>query len=98
MIDPTAQLSASRQAVVLGISRGSVYYKPRPDSDADLKLLHLHDIWQAKTKAAFDLFVETYGVKYECAVAKRVKDRDELLAFYDFLTEHWKQIRNTNRI
>lgn len=33
MIDPTARLSVSRQAVVLGISRGSVYYKPRPVSD-----------------------------------------------------------------
>ena len=34
MIDPTATLSVSRQAIVLGISRGSVYYKPRPVSDA----------------------------------------------------------------
>ena len=32
MIDPTARLSISRQAIVLGISRGSVYYKPRPVS------------------------------------------------------------------
>jgi putative transposase len=37
MIDPTAKLSVSRQAKVLGISRGSVYYKPRPVSDANLK-------------------------------------------------------------
>ena len=48
----------------------------------------LQDIWMAETKkeanAAFDLFVDTYGVKYEKAVAKLVKDRDELLAFYDF--------------
>ena len=39
MIDPNAKLSLSRQARVLGISRGSVYYKPRPVSDADLKLM-----------------------------------------------------------
>ena len=51
-----------------------------------------------KAKAAFDLFVETYGVKYEKAVAKLVKDRDELLAFYDFPAEHWKHIRTTNPI
>lgn len=55
---------------------------------------HLNDIWQAETKgeagAAFDFFVETYGVKYEKAVAKLVKDRKVLLAFYDFLAEHWK--------
>jgi putative transposase len=30
MIDPMAKLSVSRQAIVLGISRGSVYYRPRP--------------------------------------------------------------------
>jgi putative transposase len=40
MIDPSAKLSVSRQAIVLGISRGSVYYKPRPASDSDLKLMH----------------------------------------------------------
>lgn len=63
---------------------------------------HLHDIWQAETRAeanaAFDFFVETYGVKYEKAVAKMVKDRDVLLAFYDFPAEHWKHIRTTNPI
>jgi hypothetical protein len=40
MIDLTAKLSVSRQAIVLGISRGSGSYKPRPVSDADLKLMH----------------------------------------------------------
>ena len=40
MIDRTAKLSISRQAIVLGISRGSVYYQPRPVSGADLKLMH----------------------------------------------------------
>ena len=63
---------------------------------------HLHDIWQAETKAdtdiAFDFFVQTYGVKYEKAVAKLVKDRDVLLAFYDFPAEHWKHIRSANPI
>jgi len=63
---------------------------------------HLHDILQAETKAeasvAFNFFVETYGVKYEKAVAKLVKDRDVLLAFYDFPAEHWKHIRTTNPI
>jgi len=62
----------------------------------------MQDIWMAETKkeanAAFDLFIETYGVKYEKAVAKLVKDRDELLAFYDFPAEHWKHIRTTNPI
>ncbi len=61
---------------------------------------HLHDIWQAatKAKAAFDFFVETYGVKWDKAVAKRVKDRDALLTFYDYPAEHWKHIRTSNPI
>ena len=40
MIDLAAKLSVSRQAIVLGISRGSVSYKPRPVSDADMKPMH----------------------------------------------------------
>ena len=43
MIDPTSKLSINRQARVLGISRSSVYYQPRPISDADLKLMHRID-------------------------------------------------------
>jgi putative transposase len=43
MIDPSAKLSVSRQAIVLGISRGSVYYQPRSVSDPDLKLMHRID-------------------------------------------------------
>ena len=63
---------------------------------------HLHDIWQAETKAkanaAFDFFVETCGVKWDKAVAKLVKDRDALLTFYDYPAEHWKHIRTSNSI
>jgi putative transposase len=62
----------------------------------------LQDIWQAETKddavTAFDLFVETYGVKYERAVKKLTKDKDVLFTFYDFPAEHWKHIRTTNPI
>jgi putative transposase len=39
MIDAGAKLSISKQARILGISRGAVYYQPRPVSDADLKLM-----------------------------------------------------------
>ena len=63
---------------------------------------HLHDIWQAETKTkanvAFDFFVETYGVKWDKAVAKLVNDRDALLTFYDYPAEHWKHIRTSNPI
>ena len=63
---------------------------------------HLQDIWQAESRKqadkALDIFVKTYGVKYEKAAAKLVKDRDTLLTFYDFPAEHWKHIRTTNPI
>ena len=32
------------------------------------------------------------------AVACLVKDKDELLAFYDFPAEHWRHLRTTNPI
>jgi putative transposase len=43
MIDRNHDLSISRQAKVLGISRGSVYYLPRPVSDVDLALMRRID-------------------------------------------------------
>ena len=62
----------------------------------------LQEIWMAATKndalAAFDAFIETWGVKYDKAVECLVKDRDALLAFYDFPAEHWKHLRTTNII
>ena len=62
----------------------------------------LQEIWMAETKkealAAFDVFVETWDVKYDKAVECLVKDRDALLAFYDFPAEHWKHLRTTNVI
>src|SRR5262249_36910877 len=62
----------------------------------------LHDIWQAATRAAaekaFDLFVATYRAKYAKATDCLAKDREELLAFYDFPAEHWVHLRTTNPI
>lgn len=43
MIDKSHELPVSRQAAVLGISRGSVYYLPRPVSDANLALMRRID-------------------------------------------------------
>jgi hypothetical protein len=42
--------------------------------------------------------VETWSVKYDKAVECLIKDRDALLAFYDFPAEHWKHLRTTNVI
>jgi putative transposase len=62
----------------------------------------LHDIWMASTRAeanqAFDLFLETFRAKYPKAVECLEKDRDKLLAFYDFPAEHWPHLRTTNPI
>src|ERR1700693_4431704 len=62
----------------------------------------LQEIWMAETKkdavVAFEAFAETYEVKYEKAVDCLTKDRDVLLAFYDFPAEHWKHLRTTNPI
>ena len=43
MIDRDHRLSVTRQAGLLALSRASVYYAPRPVSDADLALLRRID-------------------------------------------------------
>ena len=43
MIDRTHQLGVGRQAKALGISRGSVYYLPRPMTEVDLALMRRID-------------------------------------------------------
>ena len=62
----------------------------------------LHDIWMAesrdKAKAAFDSAITRFGAKYPQAMGCLEKDREELLAFYDFPAEHWIHIRTTNPI
>jgi len=62
----------------------------------------LQAIWMAETKtdadAAFDAFIESYQVKYDKAAECLRKDREALLAFYDFPAEHWKHLRTTNPI
>jgi putative transposase len=62
----------------------------------------LHDIWMADTREhanqAFDLFKKTYEAKYPKAVECLTKDREVLLAFYDFPAEHWIHVRTTNPI
>ena len=73
-----------------------------PNSQQPKAKRALQEIWMAETKtdalAAFDAFVETWGVKYDKAVECLIKDREALLAFYDFPAEHWKHLRTTNVI
>ncbi len=63
---------------------------------------HLQDIWMAEVKAdaeaAFDLFLKTYQNKYPKACECLEKDREQMLAFYDFPAEHWVHIRLSNPI
>ena len=62
----------------------------------------LHEIWRSETRQrgfqAFDTFMKKYGQKYSAACACLLKDREELMAFYDFPAEHWKHLRTTNPI
>lgn len=62
----------------------------------------LQDIWMAETRdeayKAFRLFEQRYGAKYPKATECLVKDKDEMLAFYDFPAEHWAHVRTTNPI
>ena len=62
----------------------------------------IHSIWQAETKLeaekAFDLFLTTYDAKYPKATLCLQKDREELMAFYDFPAKHWQSIRTSNPI
>jgi transposase-like protein len=63
---------------------------------------HLQDIWMAEVKAdaeaAFDVFLKTYQNKYPKACECLEKDREQMLAFYDFPAEHWVHIRTSNPI
>ncbi|MDP4026494.1 IS256 family transposase [Methylobacterium sp. NEAU 140] len=62
----------------------------------------LREIHGAPTRAAAEralaVFVEKYGAKYARAADCLNKDRDALLAFFDFPAEHWDHLRTTNPI
>ncbi|QCW82876.1 hypothetical protein EQU24_11945 [Methylotuvimicrobium buryatense] len=73
-----------------------------PDSIQGKAKAGLKEIWMADTKAqankAFDTFLLDFEAKYPKAVSVLAKDRESLLAFYDFPAEHWIHIRTTNPI
>ena len=62
----------------------------------------LREVWMAPDRttalAAIDIFTKKYGAKYPKAVECLTKDKDALLAFYDFPAEHWVHLRTTNPI
>jgi putative transposase len=62
----------------------------------------LREIYGAPTRAAAEMainvFADKYGAKYDKAVACLTKDRETLLAFFDFPAEHWDHLRTSNPI
>ena len=52
----------------------------------------------ASAEVAIDVFAEKYGAKHDKAVECLTKDREALLAFFDFPAEHWDHLRTTNPI
>ena len=49
-------------------------------------------------RRAFDNWIERYEEKYPKATACLARDREELLAFYNFPAAHWTHLRTTNVI
>ncbi|MGG2143910.1 IS256 family transposase [Symbiopectobacterium sp. RP] len=62
----------------------------------------LREVWLAESRdaanEAFDVLLARFSAKYPAAMKKLEKAREELLAFYDFPSEHWTSIRTTNPI
>ena len=62
----------------------------------------LDDIQHAATRAeaetALAVFTEKYGIKYPKGVACLTKDKEAMLAFFDFPAEHWGHLRTSNPI
>lgn len=62
----------------------------------------LQEIYLAGTRkdanTAFDRFLQTYEDKYPQVADCLAKDRETLLAFYDFPAAHWIHLRTTNPI
>ena len=62
----------------------------------------LHEIMNAEhreaAEAAVDRCQETYGAKYPKATEKLIKDRESLLAHFEYPAEHWLHLRTTNAI
>jgi transposase-like protein len=62
----------------------------------------LHEIMYAETRAqaerGIEAFVAEFSPKYEKAVDCLIKDREALLAFFDFPAEHWKHLRTSHPI
>ena len=81
-----------------GIERVGSHAQVHPRKGQGGSAGHLDGRDEEGGQRSLRIFVETCGVKDGKAVAKLVKDREELLAFFDFPAEHWKHTRTANPI
>jgi putative transposase len=62
----------------------------------------LREIWlspdRAAAEAAMTTFSEKYAPKYSKAVECLIKDREQMLTFFDFPADHWDHLRTSNPI
>jgi len=62
----------------------------------------IHEITEAEDKkhaeSAIEAFASEFGVKWPKAVSKIVDDKEALLTYYDYPTQHWRHLRTTNPI
>ena len=65
MIDRSHKLWVARQAKLLGFSRGSVYYLPRPVPDGDLALMRRIDQLSAAARTSESPRLAQEQAKYE---------------------------------
>jgi len=62
----------------------------------------LHNIWMEETRedayAAFDGAIKRFETKHPKAMNCLQKDKEQMLAFYDYPAKHWRHIRTSNPI
>ncbi len=69
----------------------------QPNMKADLR--EIRDAPdRASAETAVAVFAEKYSAKYAKAVGCLTKDREALLAFFDFPAEHWDHLRTSNPV
>jgi putative transposase len=69
----------------------------RPEAKEKIREIYMSP-GKAEALKAFDRFEKLFGAKYPRAVECLLKNKEELLTFYDFPAEHWRHIRSTNAI
>ncbi len=93
-------LQASHQRCWVHKTRNITNALPKSAQPGARKVLQ--EIYNAEDRAhaekAVTAFEKAYGAKFPRAVKKITGEVDELLAFYDFPSEHWVHLRTTNPI